>query len=743
MHRLFLATLIAAAASILTAGPAAAGDMTNHGGRVMTSSATYAIFWLPAGVHFEPTTGNAATDAANDTRYMNFIRRYFQDVGGSGLYETATQYSGSNGAILNSSTFGGSVVDTNAYPKAGTNADPLLNDDLQNEIESVRAAQGWPTGITTEYFIYTGYQVQSCFSSAMTSCSFNAYCAYHYWFNNGDGNRIIWANMPDAFSLGGCGSAQVDSEDQYAHVVLDVTSHEHLEAVTDPEGDAWYDTNLAGENGDKCVREYGTRNDIGANIYMGGNAYQLQREWSNAIHGCATSYTTSSPFIETPAPKLTADLSPATLAGNTSDALVYTLTVTDPSNNEPVKNAVITTTLPSGLTRTGGGTLVLNVGTLGVHDSRTYTINVSPSSNLLDGTVLNVSSSLASTDQLGNALTAVTASDSATVVNAQPTLSLPGDQSQDYHDALTFGISASDVNLGDSIALSASGLPSGLTFTDNGDRTGTVSGTITALPAPYVVTFYADDHHHLTQISGTLTINVLKEETTTTYNGPTVILKGASGVTLKAQLLEDGTTAPVPSGQSIKLSLGTQFCFGTADATGTASCTLTFSGTLGNQPLKAEFAGDAYYQASSDTGKTAVVFSFPSRGAFVLGNTTVAAATPATTVAWWSDNWWSLNSLTGGTAPLSFKGFAGVVTTLPNTSPANVCGTTFTTGPGNSPPPSSGVPTYMGVVVADSVTKSGNVINGHWGKIVVVKIDPGYAPTPGHPGTGKIVGTFC
>jgi hypothetical protein len=49
----------------------------------------------------------------------------------------------------------------------------------------------------------------------------------------------------------------------------------------------------------------------------------------------------------------------------------------------------------------------------------------------------------------------------------------------------------------------------------------------------------------------------------------------------------------------------------------------------------------------------------------------------------------------------------------------------------------------MGVIVASSVTKQGNGIGGTWGKIVVVKTDSGYAPSPGHPGTGQIVGVFC
>lgn len=41
------------------------------------------------------------------------------------------------------------------------------------------------------------------------------------------------------------------------------------------------------------------------------------------------------------------------------------------------------------------------------------------------------------------------------------------------------------------------------------------------------------------------------------------------------------------------------------------------------------------------------------------------------------------------------------------------------------------------------MTKAGNGVTGKWGQIVVVKTNPGYAPSPGHPGTGTIVATFC
>jgi hypothetical protein len=49
----------------------------------------------------------------------------------------------------------------------------------------------------------------------------------------------------------------------------------------------------------------------------------------------------------------------------------------------------------------------------------------------------------------------------------------------------------------------------------------------------------------------------------------------------------------------------------------------------------------------------------------------------------------------------------------------------------------------MGVLVASKTTKSGSTTSGNIVHIVVVTPDPGYAPNPGHPGTGKIVTTVC
>lgn len=348
------------------------------------------------------------------------------------------------------------------------------------------------------------------------------------------------------------------------------------------------------------------------------------------------------------------------------------------------------------------------------------------------------------------------------VLPLDTTLTYNGARRGDYHDPATMSATLVDPDDGNSpiqgktisfrIGSSSSDVCFGTT-----DSSGTASCNIrvTQAPATYNITAeFAGDTIYKTASDSSQTFTVEREETSLTFTGPTVILAGSTSTTLSAQLLEDGandddgdggSSAPDPYGQTITLTLGAQSCTVMTDATGVASCSIAgVSGeTLGSKTVTATFAGDTYYEPSSDS-EDVIVFAFPSKGAFVLGETTVATATPSTPVTWWSDLWWLQNSSSGGIAPDSFKGFAAKVTALPTTTPANVCGTTFLTRTGNSPPPTSGVPSYMGVIVASSVTKDryGN-ITGVWGKIVVVKTDPGYSPSPGHPGTGKIVATFC
>jgi hypothetical protein len=294
-----------------------------------------------------------------------------------------------------------------------------------------------------------------------------------------------------------------------------------------------------------------------------------------------------------------------------------------------------------------------------------------------------------------------------TVLHIPTKITYTGDTSGDYHDLVKLSATLTEDITGNA-PIGGEMLKFDLgaeTCSAITDLTGSAGCTVTPadVPGPYsVIVTFAGDEPLYEPSSTSAAFTLKKEETTAAYTGPAVILAGSSTATLTGTLVEDGANdndgdgsspGPVPSEQ-VKLSLGTQSCTGMTDPSGNVSCTIpTVTIPLGSETAAATFAGDAYYLPSSHS-KAVIVFAFPSNGTFVLGDNTVAGAGSGT-VTWWSDSWSLLDSLSGGPAPTSFKGFAGTVT-LPTASPATLCGTTFSTRPGDSAPPTSSVPSYMG-----------------------------------------------
>jgi PKD repeat protein len=139
--------------------------------------------------------------------------------------------------------------------------------------------------------------------------------------------------------------------------------------------------------------------------------------------------------------------------------------------------------------------------------------------------------------------------------------------------------------------------------------------------------------------------------------------------------------------------------------------------------------------ADTTSSCTVLIFAFaPGGGSFVAGD---GSSGNGAMVTFWGARWAMLNVVSGGTAPASFKGYAKQPT-MPT------CGATWSTDPGNSaPPPAGPLPAYMGVISTDSAQKSGEQISGTTPHIVVVQTNPGYAPNPGHAGTGIVVAPVC
>jgi hypothetical protein len=137
-----------------------------------------------------------------------------------------------------------------------------------------------------------------------------------------------------------------------------------------------------------------------------------------------------------------------------------------------------------------------------------------------------------------------------------------------------------------------------------------------------------------------------------------------------------------------------------------------------------------------------LVFAFPTAtGAFVIGDLADPLPIVGDSVTWWSSQWAQLNPMSGGPAPASMKGFAGFEDNPLGTP--RTCGSSWTTDTGNATPPPASVPEFMGLLVSSTITQNGSVITGNIKQVVIVHNNPGYAPDPGHTGSGTIVAIIC
>jgi hypothetical protein len=262
-------------------------------------------------------------------------------------------------------------------------------------------------------------------------------------------------------------------------------------------------------------------------------------------------------------------------------------------------------------------------------------------------------------------------------------------------------------------------LAGGHQYTEEGDYT--VSVTVT------------DDGGSMATASDTNTVG--DASITASCSTPTVSPQSFTGTV--ASLSDDNTGAPASDFTgTIDWGDGSSTSNGTVAGSG-GSYTITGGhsyGSTGYYNITATVTDDGGSDSMTSACKMLVFAFAASGGAFAIGN---GNSTNGTAVTYWGAKWWKLNTLTGGSAPAASKGY-------PLSPKVPTCGTGWSTGPGNSaPPPTEPLPAYMGVIVTSAASKSGSQISGDTPHIAIIKKDPGYAPSPGHPGTGTVVRQVC
>ncbi|HJT57875.1 MAG TPA: hypothetical protein VJ761_15340 [Ktedonobacteraceae bacterium] len=238
------------------------GNVSNHGGSVMNgNSYVYAIFWEP--------TGRVSAN------YNTLIKRYFVDVGFSPLYQIAQQYGDDTGVPPVNAVLAGSWVDTRAFP-----ANPMQDTDIRIEVAHAQQQNGWSSSIHNIFFVFTESGESICDGS--NGCFGSSFCAYHGHF---DANTI-YAIVPYVPDISGCSAGHTPNND-VVDSTINVTSHEQMEAATDPNGTAWYDSSGM-EIGDKCAFKFGPVDSSGADVHWGinGDPYIVQMEWDNSSSTC-------------------------------------------------------------------------------------------------------------------------------------------------------------------------------------------------------------------------------------------------------------------------------------------------------------------------------------------------------------------------------------------------------------------------------------------------------------------------
>ena len=331
-------------------------------------------------------------------------------------------------------------------------------------------------------------------------------------------------------------------------------------------------------------------------------------------------------------------------------------------------------------------------------------------------------------------------SNNATVIfNPRPTALTVNPATADFHDSGTVSAVLIDTTTSTPVASEPITFTMGAeTCIGTTDLAGLASCPITPSEAAgtYVLnaSFAGDTNHVATTGSNNFVVTL--EETTLSYTGP-INFPNGSAATLSAVLNEDGVT-PIGGSRAVTFTLGSgitaQSCIGHTDPGGSASCLIpVVNQPLGPGTVSASFAGDAFYLPSSDSRAT-LQFGFLASGSFVIGDGNAATGS---TVTFWGAQWAKQNTLSGGAAPKSFKGFADTTTSPP------ACLAGWSTDPGNSSGPPDTIPQFMAVIVSSSIDKSGSTISGDTVHIVVVQTNPGYAANPGHAGTGKVVAVIC
>ncbi len=234
--------------------------MTYHGGKIMPTVSTEAIFWGPSWA-VSAAVGDKITGL--DSLYVGHS--------GSNYAKTVDEYTGSNGKVGPTTSYSGHLIDLSPA-SGGGNTSTILAEVGKMITNPDPSGNGY-------YPVYTDVPRGSA-----------GYCAWH------SSGAVRGIAVQFAFFWKLDGDPGCDPQDtttghsEGLAALANVTAHELSEARSDPANPgAWYDSS-GNENGDKCAWTF----NVPSVTVSNGTQWKLQGEWSNAADRANTGYPNSS-----------------------------------------------------------------------------------------------------------------------------------------------------------------------------------------------------------------------------------------------------------------------------------------------------------------------------------------------------------------------------------------------------------------------------------------------------------------
>ena len=250
------------------------GDLTYHGGAVVTSLSSHAVFLNPTAA-CPPITcfGDPVT--------------FLADLGRSSFVHVIDQYTGSRAPDRYSA--GAAYTVTGSLPAVLTDADIVA-------VVTAAVEYSNQAGYGHEYHVFLAPGQDECFTSSLTTCyspdipSTFYFCAYHGSFDLPGYGHVLYSVEPYQ-AVPGCADTGATPNGVLADSTNNVLSHELFETITDPDGDAWTNSTsnalYGSEIGDECSFVNATGFDPSV-WRVGGKTYATQPEYSNLAHACNT-----------------------------------------------------------------------------------------------------------------------------------------------------------------------------------------------------------------------------------------------------------------------------------------------------------------------------------------------------------------------------------------------------------------------------------------------------------------------